>query len=128
MEQITPDNDSVEYVEEDKTHAALSDATSDTSQRRNLNPFFSPRTGSVGSSSATATATSTLSSKSAGKRPAAPSKSPAVRNSKKVFKHIEILSSDGDSENEEEHVPPKNYKDGGDDESAGSGLDVEQKK
>ena len=133
MEQITADYDSVEYVEEDKTHAAPSNATSDTSQSQNLNPFFSPRTGSVGSSSATATATSTVSSKSAGKTPAAPSKSPAARNSKKVFKHIEILSSDGDSENEEEYVPPRNYKDDGDDdssdvESAGSGSDVEQKK
>lgn len=130
MEQITADNDSEEYKEEDITPAAPSDTASDTTQSINLNPFFSPRTWSVGSSSATATATS----KSTGKRPAVPAKSPAaVKNSKKVFKQIEILSSDGDSENEAEYVPPRNYMDDGDDdssddESADSASDVERKK
>ena len=79
------------------------------------------------------TVTSTASFKSTAKRPAL-SRPPAAaaRGTKRVFKQIEILSSD-DSDNEEEYVPPKNYKDdddddSSDDESVGSGSDIERKK
>lgn len=60
------------------------------------NSFFSPRVGAHGASN----------------------KVPAARRGSRIFKQIDILESDGNSDDEEDYQPPKNYTEDSDDDSA----------